>query len=102
MTPRRTTAIIISERVGRADRTWADDAGCRSVDTAVFFSYDAETISWAKRICSVCEVRAECRAFADAAGAVDGVWGGEDRSNRQVLNARKRASRARVAARRAG
>jgi hypothetical protein len=51
-------------------------ANCRHANPDLFVSNDVHDVMTAKMICRGCSVRAECLAFAQAAGHV-GVWGGE-------------------------
>jgi WhiB family redox-sensing transcriptional regulator len=72
--------------------SWRLRAACRSVDSAVFFSPDAE---WgrarearearAKAICARCPVIRECAAYALTAGERHGVWGGLSEQDRLAL-----------------
>lgn len=39
--------------------------------------YEAD-VAFAKEICSMCQVRAECLSGALERGEIDGVWGGEN------------------------
>lgn len=51
-------------------------ANCRHTNPDYFVSNDQHDIMTAKMVCRGCSVRAECLAFAHAAGHV-GVWGGK-------------------------
>lgn len=72
--------------------SWRLRAACRSVDSAVFFSPDAERgrarearEARAKAICARCPVIRECAAYALTAGERYGVWGGLSEQDRLAL-----------------
>jgi WhiB family transcriptional regulator, redox-sensing transcriptional regulator len=72
--------------------SWRLGAACRSVDSAVFFSPDAERgrarearEARAKAICARCPVIRECAAYALTAGERYGVWGGLSEQDRLAL-----------------
>ena len=72
--------------------SWRLRAACRSVDSAVFFSPDAERgraqearEARAKAICARCPVIRECAAYALTAGERYGVWGGLSEQDRLTL-----------------
>jgi WhiB family redox-sensing transcriptional regulator len=72
--------------------SWRLRAACRSVDSAVFFSPDAERgrgrearEARAKAICARCPVIRECAAYALTAGERHGVWGGLSEQDRLAL-----------------
>ena len=69
--------------------SWRLRAACRSVDSAVFFSPDAERgqarEARAKAICARCPVIRECAAYVLTAGERYGVWGGLSEQDRLAL-----------------
>jgi hypothetical protein len=67
--------------------TWRDDALCRQIDSAIFFPPKGESTKQAKRICGLCEVRAECLAEALSRRPKDdyGIWGGLSEGERKRL-----------------
>ncbi len=72
--------------------SWRLWAACRTVDTAVFFSPDAERgrarearEARAKAICAHCPVIRECAIYALTAGERYGVWGGLSEQDRAAL-----------------
>jgi len=77
---------------------WQDRGACRGADPDVFFPGPKQNARQAKKICAVCEVKAECLAYAIDNEPL-GVWGGM--SPRERLAARtepmSRASRRRLA-----
>ncbi|MGB3411170.1 MAG: WhiB family transcriptional regulator [Microthrixaceae bacterium] len=71
--------------------SWMNDAGCRELDTTVFFSDDLDDIGAAKRICIDCPVRGRCLDAAVSRGEQYGVWGGHlFVAGRIVLSKRRR------------
>jgi WhiB family transcriptional regulator, redox-sensing transcriptional regulator len=70
---------------------WEQQAACRDLDTALFFSDDLDEISEAKRICLACPVRGRCLDAAVDRGEQYGVWGGHlFVAGRIVLHKRRR------------
>ncbi len=72
--------------------SWRLWAACRTVDSAVFFSPDAERgparearEAQAKAICARCPVIRECATYALMAGERYGVWGGLSEQDRVAL-----------------
>lgn len=69
--------------------SWHERGVCRQVATAIFFDEKYEPL--AKRVCSSCPVRNECRAWAlDAGSSLHGVWGGLSWWDRQKLRRAQR------------
>lgn len=58
-----------------ADPDWWGRAVCAQTDPEAFFPEKGGSTREAKRICSGCEVRAECLEYALAADERFGVWG---------------------------
>ena len=84
------------------DANWRNDAACLGVDPDLFFPIGTagpalDQIGEAKRICRACPVREPCLAWALAAGAATGIWGGTTDDERRVL--RSAAARPRDRAR---
>ncbi len=74
-----------------ARAVWEQQAACRDLDTALFFSDDVDEISEAKRICLACPVRTRCLDAAVERGEQYGVWGGHlFVAGRIVLHKRRR------------
>lgn len=73
------------------DRPWDDAAACRDADPEMWFSHWPADILTAKQVCSTCEVRAECLAYALEHRLDDGIWGGRDED--QLRSLRRAASR---------
>ena len=70
------------------DWPWQEWALCAQTDPEAFFPEKGGNTREAKRICSGCEVRAECRQHALANDERFGVWGGlSDRERRRLRRA---------------
>ncbi|MDN5930791.1 MAG: WhiB family transcriptional regulator [Pseudonocardia sp.] len=68
--------------------TWRDFALCRQIaDTATFYPGKGESSREAKRVCSLCHVRALCLAEAMATPEVldHGIWGGTSAYERRLM-----------------
>ena len=66
---------------------WHADAACNGVDPDLFFPARGVDVTSAVRVCNECPVRAECLAYALAAGEKHGVWGGlSERQRRRIRN----------------
>jgi WhiB family redox-sensing transcriptional regulator len=55
---------------------WQLEALCRQTDPEAFFPERGESAREAKRVCGLCEVRAECLDYALANDERFGIWGG--------------------------
>lgn len=70
---------------------WMADAGCRDLDTALFFSDELDDVAEAKLACLACPVRTRCLDAAVDRGEQYGVWGGHlFVAGRIVLSKRRR------------
>jgi WhiB family redox-sensing transcriptional regulator len=68
---------------------WQSDALCAQTDPESFFPEKGGSTRDAKKICTSCEVRAQCLEYALANDERFGIWGGlSERERRKV---RKRA-----------
>ena len=89
----RTTSTALDEAafgLATAD-LWTLEAGCRDLDTRMFFSDDLDDIGEAKRTCLACPVRSRCLDAAVDRGEQYGVWGGHlFVAGRIVLSKRRR------------
>ena len=72
------------------DETWRLDALCAETDPEAFFPEKGGSTREAKRVCSGCEVRAECLESALANDERFGIWGGlSERERRRLRLARR-------------
>ena len=68
---------------------WRSHAACRGTSPEVFFPEGVaeralQAAAQAKRICSVCPVRARCLDWALVHGATIGIWGGRTEGERRA------------------
>jgi WhiB family redox-sensing transcriptional regulator len=73
------------------ERDWRDRAACLTEDPELFFPVgttsdeDIYKIIDAKAICTRCEVRTKCLAWALENGMSHGIWGGMTEDERRAL-----------------
>jgi len=80
-------AFELLEAVCEADdlAAWQGRALCAETDPEAFFPEKGGSTREAKRICSGCEVRAQCLEFALAHDERFGIWGGLSERERRRL-----------------
>ena len=85
-----TDALSMAEVLGQADeeQEWQERALCAQTDPEAFFPEKGGSTREAKRICSGCEVRAECLEYALAHDERFGIWGGLSERERRRLKRR--------------
>ena len=64
---------------------WQDRALCAQTDPESFFPEKGGSTREAKRVCSGCEVQAECLEYALANDERFGIWGGLSERERRRL-----------------
>jgi WhiB family redox-sensing transcriptional regulator len=67
------------------EEEWQDRALCAETDPEAFFPEKGGSTREAKRICSGCEVRAQCLEYALAHDERFGIWGGLSERERRRL-----------------
>jgi WhiB family transcriptional regulator, redox-sensing transcriptional regulator len=67
------------------EQDWQERALCAQTDPEAFFPEKGGSTREAKRICSGCEVRAECLEYALANDERFGIWGGLSERERRRL-----------------
>jgi WhiB family redox-sensing transcriptional regulator len=72
------------------DQGWQERALCAETDPEAFFPEKGGSTREAKKICTGCEVRAECLEYALGNDERFGIWGGLSERERRRL--RRRAS----------
>ena len=72
------------------DGGWRLDALCAETDPESFFPEKGGSTREAKRVCTGCEVRAECLEFAQANDERFGIWGGLSERERRRLRLMRR------------
>jgi WhiB family redox-sensing transcriptional regulator len=75
------------DTVGEAgeEPDWQERALCAQTDPEAFFPEKGGSTREAKRICSGCDVRAECLEYALAHDERFGIWGGLSERERRRL-----------------
>ena len=72
------------------DESWRLDALCAETDPEAFFPEKGGSTREAKRVCTGCDVRAECLEYALANDERFGIWGGlSERERRRVRLSRR-------------
>jgi WhiB family redox-sensing transcriptional regulator len=85
----RVEAFEMLEIVEDADEDdWQDRALCAETDPEAFFPEKGGSTREAKRICTGCEVRAQCLEYALAHDERFGIWGGLSERERRRLKRR--------------
>jgi WhiB family redox-sensing transcriptional regulator len=69
-------------------QSWQERALCAETDPEAFFPERGGSAREAKRICTACEVRAECLEYALANDERFGVWGGLSERERRRMRRR--------------
>mgnify|MGYP000432125939 FL=1 len=67
---------------------WQADAVCAQTDPEAFFPEKGGSTRDAKRICSGCDVKAQCLDYALANDERFGIWGGLSERERRKLKKR--------------
>jgi len=70
------------------ERDWQQRALCSQTDPEAFFPEKGGSTREAKKICTGCEVRAECLEYALAHDERFGIWGGLSERERRKLRHR--------------
>ena len=70
------------------EQEWQERALCAQTDPEAFFPEKGGSTREAKRICSGCEVRAECLEYALGHDERFGIWGGLSERERRKLKKR--------------
>jgi WhiB family transcriptional regulator, redox-sensing transcriptional regulator len=71
--------------LGSEEQDWQERALCAQTDPEAFFPEKGGSTREAKRICSGCDVRAECLEYALAHDERFGIWGGLSERERRRL-----------------
>lgn len=75
--------------IGEAeDAEWHDRALCAQTDPEAFFPEKGGSTREAKKICTGCDVRAECLTYALSNDERFGIWGGLSERERRKLKKR--------------
>ncbi len=85
----RQTLALLFDPGDDEEEAWQERALCAQIDTDMFFPEQGESTQLARRVCSLCDVRADCLDYALNNNEHFGIWGGL--SARERRNLRKRA-----------
>jgi WhiB family transcriptional regulator, redox-sensing transcriptional regulator len=80
------------DAIGAAADGWRQDALCAETDPEAFFPEKGGSTREAKRVCTGCEVRAECLEYALSNDERFGIWGGLSERERRRLRLMRRES----------
>ena len=72
------------------DESWRLSALCGETDPEAFFPEKGGSTRDAKRVCTGCDVRAECLEFALSNDERFGIWGGLSERERRRLRMQRR------------
>ncbi|MDP9391970.1 MAG: WhiB family transcriptional regulator [Actinomycetota bacterium] len=72
------------------DNAWRLQALCAETDPEAFFPDKGGSTREAKRVCTGCDVRAECLEFALTSDERFGIWGGLSERERRRLRLQRR------------
>ncbi len=75
---------VIADLLGDAPE-WQEQALCAQTDPEAFFPEKGGSTREAKRICSRCEVKADCLEYALSKDERFGIWGGLSERERRKL-----------------
>lgn len=84
--------IDLAEGEG-GEEDWRDRGLCAQTDPEAFFPEKGGSTREAKRICTGCEVRAECLEYAMTRDERFGIWGGLSERERRRLRKSRREGR---------
>lgn len=87
--PRSNVLDLFPGRDDSGPLSWQARALCPQTDPEAFFPEKGGSTREAKRICSACEVRAECLDYALANDERFGIWGGCSERERRRLKQRR-------------
>ncbi|MEP6463976.1 MAG: WhiB family transcriptional regulator [Frankiaceae bacterium] len=77
--------FAVSEAEEDAPPGWQERALCAQTDPEAFFPEKGGSTREAKRVCTGCEVKAECLEYALARDERFGIWGGLSERERRRL-----------------
>ncbi len=86
--PPLATVISIFAALDEGPLGWQERALCAQTDPEAFFPEKGGSTREAKKVCTTCEVRAECLDYALANDERFGIWGGLSERERRKLKRR--------------
>ena len=82
---------VLGSPLGQGDedaQSWQEQALCAETDPEAFFPEKGGSTREAKKICTGCEVKAECLEYALSNDERFGIWGGLSERERRRLRRR--------------
>jgi|SRR5690625_3667708 len=86
--PRPETPLLFEAFADEGALGWQERALCAQTDPEAFFPEKGGSTREAKRVCTSCEVRAECLEYALENDERFGIWGGLSERERRKLKRR--------------
>ncbi|WP_447924848.1 WhiB family transcriptional regulator [Georgenia muralis] len=80
--------LLVDDAPDEGALAWQDRALCAQTDPEAFFPEKGGSTREAKRVCTSCDVRAECLEYALANDERFGIWGGLSERERRKLKRR--------------
>ncbi|MBN9097196.1 MULTISPECIES: WhiB family transcriptional regulator [unclassified Pseudonocardia] len=77
--------VLVQDQFEDDEEGWQERALCAQTDPEAFFPEKGGSTREAKRICSGCEVKAECLDYALGHDERFGIWGGLSERERRRL-----------------
>lgn len=87
--PRSTVLPLFGVEGDGGPLEWQQRALCAQTDPEAFFPEKGGSTREAKKVCSSCDVRAECLDYALANDERFGIWGGYSERERRKLKQRR-------------
>ncbi|WP_029068395.1 WhiB family transcriptional regulator [Jonesia quinghaiensis] len=81
-------SVLLTEGDDEAVLSWQERALCAQTDPEAFFPEKGGSTREAKRVCTACDVKAECLEYALANDERFGIWGGLSERERRKLKRR--------------
>jgi len=80
--------VVYLDALDEEDLSWQERSLCAQTDPEAFFPEKGGSTREAKKVCTGCEVRSECLAYALANDERFGIWGGLSERERRKLKRR--------------
>lgn len=82
------SVVDIFQGIDEGPLAWQERALCAQTDPEAFFPEKGGSTREAKKVCSSCDVRAECLDYALANDERFGIWGGLSERERRKIKRR--------------
>jgi len=87
--PRSNVALLLVRQGDGGPLEWQQRALCAQTDPEAFFPEKGGSTREAKRVCTSCDVAADCLDYALANDERFGIWGGYSERERRRLKQRR-------------